>query len=169
MLSLMEIYTLQIKILQVLAQETRQKLSSMPSYMGQVTRNSELSSEGIEAMGKRLKKDFSEVLQPLQALDNEWEKLLAKVGSEESTAEDGGAIVMKKALILLDDYVIQNKLEARPVANVHDEFQYEVLEEHADDFGKLAVNSIVNAGIELGIRCPLNGEYKSGNNWQETH
>ena len=83
--------------------------------------------------------------------------------------QGGGAIVMKKALILLDDYVVQNKLEARPVANVHDEFQYEVLEAHADDFGKLAVNSIVNAGIELGIRCPLNGEYKSGNNWQETH
>lgn len=83
--------------------------------------------------------------------------------------QGGGAIVMKKALILLDDYVIQNKLEARPVANVHDEFQYEVLEAHANDFGKLAVNSIVNAGIELGIRCPLNGEYKSGNNWQETH
>ena len=83
--------------------------------------------------------------------------------------QGAGAIVMKKALILLDDYVLQNKLEARPVANVHDEFQYEVLEAHADDFGKLAVNSIVNAGIELGIRCPLNGEYKSGNNWQETH
>ena len=83
--------------------------------------------------------------------------------------QGGGAIVMKKALILLDDYVIQNKLEARPVANVHDEFQYEVLEAHANYFGKLAVNSIVNAGIELGIRCPLNGEYKSGNNWQETH
>ena len=76
---------------------------------------------------------------------------------------------MKKALVLLDDYIRQNKIDARPVANVHDEFQYEVYEEQADDFGKLAVNSIVNAGVELGIRCPLNGEYKSGNNWQETH
>ncbi len=83
--------------------------------------------------------------------------------------QGGGAIVMKKALVLLDGYVRQNKLEARPVANVHDEFQYEVREEQADDFGRLAVNSIVNAGVELGIRCPLNGEYKSGNNWQETH
>ncbi len=83
--------------------------------------------------------------------------------------QGGGAIVMKKALVLLDDYIRQNKLEARPVANVHDEFQYEVREEQADDFGRLAVNSIVNAGVELGIRCPLNGEYKSGNNWQETH
>ena len=46
---------------------------------------------GNRSDGKRLKKDFSEVLQPLQALDNEWEKLLAKVGSEESTAEDSSS------------------------------------------------------------------------------
>ncbi len=83
--------------------------------------------------------------------------------------QGGGAIVMKKALILLEEQVSKHKLKARPVANVHDEFQYEVLETHAEDFGSLAVDSIINAGKELGIRCPLNGEYKYGNNWQETH
>ena len=83
--------------------------------------------------------------------------------------QGGGAIVMKKALILLEEQVSKHKLNARPVANVHDEFQYEVLETQAEDFGNLAVDSIINAGKELGIRCPLNGEYKYGNNWQETH
>ena len=83
--------------------------------------------------------------------------------------QGGGAIVMKKALILLEEQVSKHKLNARPVANVHDEFQYEVLETQAEDFGNLAVDSIINAGKKLGIRCPLNGEYKYGNNWQETH
>ena len=83
--------------------------------------------------------------------------------------QGGGAIVMKKALILLEEQVSKHKLKARPVANVHDEFQYEVLETQAEDFGNLAVDSIINAGKKLGIRCPLNGEYKYGNNWQETH
>ena len=83
--------------------------------------------------------------------------------------QGGGAIVMKKALILLEEQVSKHKLNARPVANVHDEFQYEVVESQAEDFGSLAVDSIINAGKELGIRCPLNGEYKYGNNWQETH
>ena len=83
--------------------------------------------------------------------------------------QGGGAIVMKKALILLEEQISKHKLKARPVANVHDEFQYEVLETQAEDFGSLAVDSIINAGKELGIRCPLNGEYKYGNNWQETH
>ena len=78
--------------------------------------------------------------------------------------QGGGAIVMKKALILLEEQVSKHKLNARPVANVHDEFQYEVLETQAEDFGNLAVDSIINAGKELGIRCPLNGEYKYGNN-----
>ena len=83
--------------------------------------------------------------------------------------QGGGAIVMKKALILLEEQISKHKLKARPVANVHDEFQYEVVESQAEDFGSLAVDSIINAGKELGIRCPLNGEYKYGNNWQETH
>ena len=83
--------------------------------------------------------------------------------------QGGGAIVMKKALILLEEQVSKHKLKARPVANVHDEFQYEVLETQAEDFGNLAVDSIINAGKNLRIRCPLNGEYKYGNNWQETH
>jgi DNA polymerase I-like protein with 3'-5' exonuclease and polymerase domains len=53
--------------------------------------------------------------------------------------------------------------------NVHDEFQYEVEEGRAEEFGKLAVQSIVDAGKQLKVRCPLNGEYKIGNNWSETH
>lgn len=76
---------------------------------------------------------------------------------------------MKKALIILDKKIKELNLKARPVANVHDEFQYEVLESQAEDFGSIAVDSIINAGKELGIRCPLNGEYKYGNNWEQTH
>ena len=83
--------------------------------------------------------------------------------------QGGGAIAMKKALVLLEEYIQQHKLTAIPVANVHDEFQYQVREDQADSLGKLAVQSIVNAGDQLGLRCSLTGEYKIGNNWKETH
>jgi len=83
--------------------------------------------------------------------------------------QGGGAIAMKKALVLLEEYIKQNNLTAIPVANVHDEFQYQVQEDQADKFGELAVKSIVDAGDQLGLRCSLNGEYKVGNNWKETH
>ena len=105
----------------------------------------------------------------LRGIDGRRLKIRNRHSALNTLIQGGGAIVMKKALILLDEQVSKHKLNARPVANVHDEFQYEVVESQAEDFGNLAVDSIINAGKELGIRCPLNGEYKYGNNWQETH
>ena len=83
--------------------------------------------------------------------------------------QGAGAIVMKYALTLLEQYVINKQIKAFPVVNVHDEFQYEVEESRAEEFGRLAVQSIIDAGKKLNIRCPLNGEYKIGNNWSKTH
>ena len=83
--------------------------------------------------------------------------------------QGAGACVMKKALTILQEYVKIKRIKAFPVVNVHDEFQYEVQEERADEFGRLAVQSIIDAGQQLNVRCQLNGEYKIGNNWSETH
>ena len=86
-----------------------------------------------------------------------------------SLLQGAGATVMKVALTKLDEYVINKRIKAYPVVNVHDEFQYEVEQERADEFGKLAVQSIIDAGNKLNLRCKLDGEYKIGNNWSETH
>ena len=83
--------------------------------------------------------------------------------------QGAGAIVMKYALTLLEEYVNNKRIKAFPVVNVHDEFQYEVEESRAEEFGKLGVQAIIDAGNKLKVRCPLNGEYKIGNNWSETH
>jgi DNA polymerase-1 len=83
--------------------------------------------------------------------------------------QGAGAIVMKKALTLLEEYVKIKQIKAFPVVNVHDEFQYEVEESRTEEFGRLAVQSIIDAGNQLKVRCPLDGEYKVGNNWSETH
>ena len=83
--------------------------------------------------------------------------------------QGAGACVMKKALTILQEYVKIKRIKAFPVVNVHDEFQYEVQEDRADEFGRLAVQSIIDAGQQLNVRCQLNGEYKIGNNWSETH
>ena len=76
---------------------------------------------------------------------------------------------MKLALTLLDQYVINKRIKAYPVVNVHDEFQYEVESGRAEEFGRLAVQSIRDAGRKLKLRCELDGQYKIGNNWAETH
>lgn len=83
--------------------------------------------------------------------------------------QSAGAIVMKKALVLMDAYFTEEKLQVRLVATIHDEVQLEVLEEHSVRAGELATKAIHEAGEFYGFRCSLAGEYKVGNNWCETH
>jgi len=80
-----------------------------------------------------------------------------------------GAIVMKKALVLLDDYATQWNIDYKFVGNIHDEVQTEVAAEQAEKFGYLAVECLKAAGIYYKLRCPLDGEYKVGTTWAETH
>ena len=83
--------------------------------------------------------------------------------------QGAGAIVMKQALVLFDEQIRKKGLDAKFCANVHDEWQLEVAEKDAQIVGELGVDSIKKAGVVLGMRCPLDGEYKIGNNWKETH
>ena len=62
-----------------------------------------------------------------------------------------------------------NAVDAKFVANIHDEWQMEVKESQADFVGELAVGCIEKAGEHFQMRCPLTGEYKIGDNWSETH
>ena len=83
--------------------------------------------------------------------------------------QGAGAIVMKKAMVILNDKIKTHNLNAKFVANIHDEWQIEVIESEADKLGKLGVESIIEAGKYYELACPLDGEYKIGNNWADTH
>ena len=83
--------------------------------------------------------------------------------------QSAGAVVMKEALCVLDDSITNNDLRARFMLNVHDEFQLQVHPDDAERVGALAVAAIRQAGVRLGLRCPLDGEFKIGRNWAETH
>ena len=76
---------------------------------------------------------------------------------------------MKKALVFLDMNAKDEGLDYKFVANIHDEWQVEVKNEHAEDFGKLAVQALKDAGNYFNMNCPLDGEYKIGEDWSETH
>jgi len=83
--------------------------------------------------------------------------------------QGAGAIIMKQGLVLLDNVLKLNAVEYKFVANIHDEWQIEVPKDKADFIGHFAVDSIVKAGEHFNLRCPLDGEYKIGDNWSETH
>lgn len=93
--------------------------------------------------------------------------------------QSAGAIIMKKALVILDaklqalgfrnTWHDKENFDYEFVGNIHDEFQIEAREEIAEVVGKCIVESIREAGEHFKFRCPLDGEYKIGNNWKETH
>lgn len=86
-----------------------------------------------------------------------------------SLLQGAGAIVMKKALVIFDDKRKANKWPVKYVANVHDEAQLECPKDIAEEVGKAFRQSIIEAGEFYNLRCPLDGEYKIGANWRETH
>ncbi len=87
--------------------------------------------------------------------------------------QSSGALIMKQATILLYKYLEMRGWafgrEYALVGHIHDEVQLEVKEELAEAVGLTAVKAIQDAGRSFSFRCPLDGEYKVGDNWAETH
>jgi DNA polymerase I-like protein with 3'-5' exonuclease and polymerase domains len=140
---------------------------------------------GREREGKRLINSFLKNTPALQKLKDKVSRLAEKewlpgldgrrliVRSQHAALntllQGAGAIVMKQALIMLNRKLIHANMDARFVANVHDEWQIETTEQDAETVGHFAVQSIRQAGIRLNLRCPLDGEFKVGLNWASTH
>lgn len=83
--------------------------------------------------------------------------------------QGGGARVMSLAAILLEREIRRKGLSSLLVGSIHDEWQYDVLPEDADEHGRIAVEAIRNAGEELNMNVPLDGTSKKGHTWSETH
>jgi DNA polymerase I-like protein with 3'-5' exonuclease and polymerase domains len=145
---------------------------------------------GTARDGKMLQKRFLASLPALARLKSEVEDRVRKHGrlrgidgrvlpirSEHSALntllQSAGAVVMKQSLIMLHNQLAGNAWEIGKhyafVANIHDEFQAEVVEDRAERYGELAIRAIRWAGKHLKMRCPLDGEYKIGYTWADTH
>lgn len=83
--------------------------------------------------------------------------------------QGAGAIVMKKALVIMFEEFERKGLDVVPLLNVHDEVQLSAIPEEAEDVGRIAAESIRTAGEFFDLRCPLAGDYDIGVNWAETH
>tara|TARA_R100000008_G_scaffold27035_1_gene14919 strand:+ start:6123 stop:7853 length:1731 start_codon:yes stop_codon:yes gene_type:complete len=105
----------------------------------------------------------------LKGLDGRKLYIRNKHSALNTLLQGAGAILMKKALVDLDSILKLNTINYRFVANIHDEWQIEVVESQADFVGETAVKSIIEAGEHFNLRCPMDGEYKVGGNWSDTH
>lgn len=87
--------------------------------------------------------------------------------------QSAGALIAKQATIIAYNDLIAMGLvwgkDFAQVAHVHDEVQFEVRKGLEELVGKTIVQAMVKAGEHFEFRCPIDGEYKHGGNWRDTH
>ena len=127
-------------------------LDSLPSFKSLVQRVQRESKKGF-----------------LKGLDGRKVAVRSEHAALNTLLQSAGAIVMKEALVILDNSIKEMRLDAKFVANVHDEWQIECRASVADKVGKLGVEAIIQAGKNLNLNCPLDGDYNIGDGWHETH
>ena len=140
---------------------------------------------GSSTVGKRLKNKFLENTPALAELRDRVSTAAARgflrgldgrrlwIRSEHAALntllQAAGAVVMKKALVIFSEFAQKWGLDYKLLGSIHDEYQLEVREDQAENAGYLMVESIKAAGISFNLRCPLDGEYKTGDSWDQTH
>ena len=81
--------------------------------------------------------------------------------------QGGEACIMKKAMSLAAPQLYA--IGAEFVLWVHDEFQVECFPNQAEMVGKLLVHAMTDAGKHFGLQVKIDGKYKVGKTWAETH
>ena len=85
-----------------------------------------------------------------------------------------GAIIMKRAMVIAEEtaslmFTKEEREEIYGLIRYHDEEVWECNEENARIMSVIGEDSVVKAGVELGIRVPLAAESKIGKNWYDVH
>ena len=137
-------------------------------FLQQVPALSKLIDRLGKIATKSATKDYNnEAISSLPALDGRRLWVRHDHARLNTLLQGGGAVVMKQALVIAYNKLLHSGYDFKFVANVHDEWQLEVLEDHADAVGQILVDALRETGETL--RCPLDAKYHVGDNWSETH
>lgn len=83
--------------------------------------------------------------------------------------QGSGARVMAASSVLAAREIRRNDWDVLKVGDIHDEDQSDSAIWCAEDFGRMRVQSIIDAGKLFNLNVPLDGEYKIGETWARTH
>lgn len=87
--------------------------------------------------------------------------------------QSAGAVIMKQAMVNFHKLMLNQGLihgpDYRQVLWIHDEFQVECKPELGTLVGETLVLAIRQTTTDFAFRCPLDGEFKVGKNWADTH
>jgi len=121
---------------------------------------------------KKLRSDIQEAVQKegtIKGLDGRRLQIRSEHSAVNTLIQGAGAIVCKQWLVEMDKRIRRSGLDARLVASVHDEYQFEVANPDIKSFTKITNDAIYSAQKVLNFKCDLDSSYKVGNNWSETH
>lgn len=140
---------------------------------------------GNSTKGKKLIDSFISNTPGLSSLKKKISRLMAKghlpaldgrrvwVRSEHAALntllQSAGAIIAKQWLVESTKLLQEKQIDAKLLAFVHDETQWEVREDQAEEAARLIEQAAAKAGEALAFRCPVDAEGKVGNNWRECH
>lgn len=103
----------------------------------------------------------------IEAVDGRWIPVSDPYYTLSVLLQSVEAIVMKKATVLWTERAAH--LDWKILTWVHDEWQTQVLIEHTEELAKIQVQAIIDAGEYYNLNCPMDGAFKIGKTWKETH
>ncbi len=120
---------------------------------------------------KRLRDNITEAsaVGTVKALDGRQLHIRSSHASLNTLLQGAGAIVCKQWLVHMDERIRSKGIDAKLVASVHDEYQFEVSKKDTEVFGQITKDAMKDTEVTLDMRCSLDCEYKVGNTWAETH
>ena len=83
--------------------------------------------------------------------------------------QGAGAVVCKLWLINMNKRIQASGVDAKLVASIHDEYQYEVSKKDVQKFGSITKDAMKETEQQLQMKCPLDNEWKEGMTWAQTH
>lgn len=122
----------------------------------------------IDAVKKKARKE-----KRLKGLDGRPLYIRSDHAALNTLLQSAGAIICKQWLVQMEDNFKAEGLtedkDQGQMAWVHDEVQIAVRSGVEEVVGNTAVRSIREVADVFGFRCALNGEFKTGRTWAETH
>ena len=120
---------------------------------------------------KELRENIMEASQSgtIEALDGRLLHIRADYASLNTLLQGAGAIICKQWLVYIMERIRNSGVDAKLVASIHDEYQFEVAKKDTKEFGQITKDAMKETEKTLDVKCPLDCEFKIGTTWMETH
>ena len=138
--------------------------SSRAKFLSNVT--------GLSTLTEKVKQTFRR-RGYLNGLDGRKLHVRSEHSALNTLLQSAGAIIMKKALVLLDERLQLVGLipgeDYEFVANIHDEWQIECTKKYARTIGLHSEEALGRAGEYYEFGCAISGTSQTGPDWSQTH